>query len=80
MYSDFNECGLSLISVFVCCYQCLVIEDAVNGLKAGLAANMQVVLVPDPRIDLAECTGATLVLRSLEEFKPKLFGLPAYDE
>ncbi|KOB69930.1 putative 2-deoxyglucose-6-phosphate phosphatase [Operophtera brumata] len=59
---------------------CLVLEDAVNGMKAANAANMSVVVVPDPRIDSAQLTGATLVLRSLEEFKPEVFGLPAYDE
>lgn len=54
-------------------------EDAVNGIKAANAANMQVVAVPDPRIDSKYLQTATLVLKSLEEFKPELFGLPAYD-
>ncbi|RVE45413.1 hypothetical protein evm_009931 [Chilo suppressalis] len=57
---------------------CLVFEDAVNGIKAAKAANMQVVVVPDPRIDAAELKDATLVLKSLEDFKPEMFHLPPY--
>lgn len=49
-----------------------------NGIKAARAAKMQVVSVPDWRIDLKELEDATLVVESLNDFKPELFGLPAY--
>ncbi|CAH2054463.1 unnamed protein product, partial [Iphiclides podalirius] len=50
---------------------CLVFEDAVNGVKAACAANMQVVIVPDPRIGPDQLADATLILQSLEEFQPE---------
>ncbi|XP_023940228.2 pseudouridine-5'-phosphatase [Bicyclus anynana] len=59
--------------------QCLVFEDAVNGVKAARAAGMQVVMVPDPRVDKSLTEEATIVLKSLEEFDPKLFGLPPFE-
>ncbi|KAL1481618.1 hypothetical protein MTO96_015334 [Rhipicephalus appendiculatus] len=57
----------------------LVFEDAVNGVRAALAAGMQVVMVPDPRIDEEHRREATTWITSLLEFKPELFGLPAFD-
>jgi pseudouridine-5'-monophosphatase len=58
----------------------LVFEDAPSGIQAALAAGMSAVMVPDPQMDqgLVAGLGATAVLRSLEEFVPEQWGLPAY--
>ena len=56
----------------------LVFEDAPNGILSALAANMQVVMVPDEHIPKEMTEKATLVLKSLEDFIPQKFGLPPY--
>ncbi|KAG2193672.1 hypothetical protein INT47_002314 [Mucor saturninus] len=62
---------------------CLVFEDAVNGVEAGLNANMHVVWIPDENIKCLtgdENHGAIVVLKSMEDLVPEDFGLPPYDK
>ena len=57
----------------------LVFEDAPIGVEAALAAGMRCVFVPDertPRSDAHE--RACVVLKSLEDFDPPEWGLPAW--
>lgn len=54
-------------------------EDAPNGVKAAFNAGMQVVMVPDPMLPNHYIENPTLILNSLEEFQPELFGLPPYN-
>jgi len=53
---------------------CLVIEDSMAGVEAGLLAGMQVVMVMDH--EGPSHPGATAVLPTLEKFCPEEWGLP----
>jgi len=57
---------------------CLVFEDAPNGVRAACLAGMQSVMVPDKMVAEELRTEATIVIDSLEHFKPELFGLPPF--
>ncbi|GMR56170.1 hypothetical protein PMAYCL1PPCAC_26365 [Pristionchus mayeri] len=61
----------------------LVLEDAPNGVKSGLAAGCQVVQVPTGPEQCfrmgAEIDAKITVLNTLLDFDPTVFGLPAYD-
>ncbi|KAI7900899.1 HAD-like domain-containing protein [Cokeromyces recurvatus] len=60
---------------------CLVFEDAVNGVCAALNAKMNVIWIPDENIKALTGDhdhGATLVLGSMTDFIPEAFLLPAF--
>ena len=57
---------------------CLVFEDAPNGVRAGLEAGMQVVMIPDHKVTKQFMLPATQVLASMEHFQPQDFGLPPF--
>ncbi|GES86293.1 pseudouridine-5'-phosphatase [Rhizophagus clarus] len=60
--------------------QCLVFEDAINGIRAAKNAGMHVVWVPDPNIALLNPgnNDADEIISSLEDFDPAKYELPPF--
>ncbi|KAJ4873027.1 (DL)-glycerol-3-phosphatase 1 [Raphanus sativus] len=58
----------------------LVFEDAPSGVMAAKNAGMNVIMVPDPRLDKSYCGVADQVLASLLDFKPEEWGLPPFED
>ncbi|KAG8639536.1 (DL)-glycerol-3-phosphatase 1, mitochondrial isoform X2 [Manihot esculenta] len=58
----------------------LVFEDAPSGVLAAKNAGMNVVMVPDPRLDRSHHETADQVLSSLLEFDPGYWGLPSFEK
>jgi len=56
----------------------LVFDGTILGISAANAAGMQSVLVWDERFGGSVHSNATVVINSLEEFKPEWFGLPEF--
>jgi pseudouridine-5'-monophosphatase len=54
---------------------CLVFEDTPKGVAAARAAGMQVIAIPDPRMDRSDFEHAQLVLHSLEQVTLQILGL-----
>lgn len=49
-------------------------------MRAATLAGMQSVMVPDPHVEEELRKDATVVLGSLNEFRPELFGLPPFND
>ncbi|XP_050678311.1 pseudouridine-5'-phosphatase-like [Leptidea sinapis] len=60
--------------------QCLVFEDSAIGVQAAKEAGMQVVMIPENRLSRDQTRHATLVIRSMLNFQPELFGLPPFED
>ncbi|XP_024991829.1 bifunctional riboflavin kinase/FMN phosphatase-like isoform X2 [Cynara cardunculus var. scolymus] len=59
---------------------CLVIEDSMVGIRAGKAANMQVVAVPSIQSESDEYLIADHVIHSFLDFQPELWALPPFED
>lgn len=56
----------------------LVFEDSPNGLRAAYTARMQCVFIPEIEITEEFKKKASIIIKTLEDFKPELFGLPPF--
>ncbi|XP_017470898.1 PREDICTED: probable pseudouridine-5'-phosphatase [Rhagoletis zephyria] len=52
--------------------------DGPLGVRAALSAGMQVVIVPDQPVPKKLYEGATIVFKSLQDFKPEYYVLPPF--
>uniref|UniRef100_A0A164W6K9 Riboflavin kinase n=1 Tax=Daucus carota subsp. sativus TaxID=79200 RepID=A0A164W6K9_DAUCS len=59
---------------------CLVVEDSLIGVKAGKAAGMKVVAVPSLPSESDQFSVADMVLHSLLELQPEVWGLPPFED
>ncbi len=69
--------GKSLSSTEI---KCLVFEDAVAGVQAARSAGMKSVFIPNERMpsEVRSYVKPEVTLRSGHDFKPEMFGLPAF--
>jgi len=58
---------------------CLAFEDSPMGVKSAMSAGMQCVMIPDPRSDVSQ-VNATIIIPSMKDIKPELFGLPPFPQ
>ncbi|KAJ0266869.1 (DL)-glycerol-3-phosphatase 2 [Hirschfeldia incana] len=61
-------------------HKVLVFEDAPSGVLAAKNAGMNVVMVPDPRLDISHQDVADQIMTSLLDFKPEEWGLPPFED
>jgi pseudouridine-5'-monophosphatase len=73
----FEICAQRFAVQPLCPKNVLVFEDSPAGVQGALAAGMQVVFCPDA--GLKHSQEATIILKSLKEFEPVDFNLPAYN-
>ncbi|CRL06020.1 CLUMA_CG018978, isoform A [Clunio marinus] len=60
--------------------ECLVFEDSSSGCRGAKEAGMQVVMVPNSNCKRPMINEATLVIKSLKNFKPEQFCLPRFED